>query len=540
MLKEKPELGIIFSIILIFFVAFLFAPLFVLLVKSLQVGDSFGLANYLLIVTDKGIVKALRNSLFVSTLTAVISTFLAFVLAYAVNFTKISGKLKKFIELTILLPMLLPSITYGFAIMYSFGKQGLITKLLGFELFEIYGFNGLLLGYVIYTVPCVFLLLNNAFGYVDRKFFVVSALMGDSAGRRFVNTVFRPLVPSICGGLVISFVLSFTDFGIPASLGGIYSVVPTQLYQVMLGALPDFNTGSVIAMLMLLPAVFALCFLSYMERFNFHYDSFSRGELSENKLRDRVFAVFSLLLMVGLLATFSVMFILPLVANFPYDMSFSTKFLRQALFSQNILYVYKNSLLVAMFAAVLGTTISYAAALLNMRSKMTARKKRLLDFCALVANTVPGMVLGLGYLMFFNDSDFKGTFAIIVICNVVHFFATPYLMAKNSLGKLNPVWETTGELMGDSWIKTVFKVIIPNSITAVVDMWGYYFINAMVTISAVIFLVTARTSVITSQIKELQHYANFNEIFVLSILIFLTNMVVKIVCDFAVKKLSIE
>ena len=111
-------------------------------------------------------------------------------------------------------------------------------------------------------------------------------------------------------------------------------------------------------------------------------------------------------------------------------------------------------------------------------------------------------------------------------------------MAKNCLSKLNPVWETTGELMGDTWIKTVFRVIVPNSLATVVEMFGYFFINSMVTISAIIFLVTARTALVTSKIKELQHFASFNEIFVLSILIFVTNLVVRLGCDFANKQLS--
>jgi len=156
----------------------------------------------------------------------------------------------------------------------------------------------------------------------------------------------------------------------------------------------------------------------------------------------------------------------------------------------------------------------------------------------MITNSVPGMVLGLAYLLLFNGSDLKGTFIIIILCNIVHFFTTPYLMAKNSLSKLNPAWETTGELMGDTWFGTIVRVIIPNSMATIVEMFGYYFINTMVTISAVIFLVTARTAVVTSKIKELQHFANFNEIFVLSILIFITNISMKICCDLINKKLS--
>lgn len=101
---------------------------------------------------------------------------------------------------------------------------------------------------------------------------------------------------------------------------------------------------------------------------------------------------------------------------------------------------------------------------------------------------------------------------------------------------MNPTWETTGELLGDSWMKTVYRVLLPNSASTVIEMFSYYFINSMVTISGIIFLVTAQTSVVASKIKELQHFAKFNEIFILSILIFLTNLVVKLLCDYFQKR----
>ena len=120
---------------------------------------------------------------------------------------------------------------------------------------------------------------------------------------------------------------------------------------------------------------------------------------------------------------------------------------------------------------------------------------------------------------------------------MVHFFTTPYLMAKNSLSKMNPSWETTGELLGESWFKTLVRVVIPNSFSTIIEMFSYLFINSMVTISAIIFLVGTATAVMTTKIKELQHYAKFKEIFVLSILIFLTNLFVRLICDYINKKL---
>ena len=380
--------------------------------------------------------------------------------------------------------------------------------------------------------------MNNSFLYIDKKYLIVSELMGDGTWRRFLNTVLRPLIGSIGGAYAVAFILSFTDFGIPASVGGHYNVIATELYQVMLGSIPDFESGSVIAILMLTPAAVGIILLNYLERFNFYYDAISTTELSENKLRDWGFAAFSLIVIASIATVFLVMFLAPFVKNYPYDLTPSLQFVRNALFTDAIRRVYENSILVAVASAALGTLLAYVAALLHVRTALAPKAKMCIDIFALMANTAPGMVLGLSYLMLFNDSSIKGTFLILILCNIIHFFTTPYLMAKNSLAKLNPAWETTGALMGDTWIKTILRVIVPNSTATIVEMFGYFFINAMVTISAIIFLVTARTSVVTSKIKELQHFASFNEIFVLSLLIFFTNLLVQIGCAAARKKLS--
>ena len=146
------------------------------------------------------------------------------------------------------------------------------------------------------------------------------------------------------------------------------------------------------------------------------------------------------------------------------------------------------------------------------------------------------MVIGIAYLMLFSGSTLQNTFALIIICNVVHFFSTPYLMLKSSLEKLNKSWENTALLMGDSWFKTLRRIITPNIKTTILEVLGYYFVNAMVTISAVIFIAGAQTMVITAKIKKLQYFGKFNEIFVLSILILLTNLIVKGLLGLMAKK----
>lgn len=540
MYNKRKEIRIIYTTITVFFIIFLLAPLMILLINSFKTGNRIGISNYVSVIGDSKILTSIGNSIKVSSITAIITTIMAFTLSYVVNCTNVFKWIKDILKIGISVPMLLPTITYGFAIIYSFGKQGLLTKLFGRELCQIYGFNGLLMGYVIYTLPSAFLLINNSFGYIDKKYIIVSKLLGDGVIRNFSNTILRPLIGTLGGSFVLSFILSFTDFGIPASVGGNYSVVSTHLYEIMLGSIPDFNSGSVVSILMLMPSVFGVLLLNYLDKFNFHYDKSTKTEIMKNLLRDVSLGFISILTVAGIISIFLIMFIAPFAQNFPYDMSFTTKFFKITLLSPGILEVYRNSFMVAVISALSGTLVTYAAAIVNIRTNINKKAKVSLDVFSMITNTVPGMVLGLSYLLFFNGSDFKRTFIIIIICNIVHFFTTPYLMAKNSFSKMNPAWETTGELLGDTWIKTVIRVIIPSSISTIVEMFSYYFINSMVTISAIIFLVTARTSVITSNIKQLQHFGNFNEIFVLSILIFVTNIFIKICCDTINKKLSIH
>jgi iron(III) transport system permease protein len=534
MLNVRAEMRVIYGIILMIFFLFLVLPLGILVVRSFEGSQGFDIYNYVNILSNSELMTAFANSIKISSITAAITTILAFLIAYAFHFTNIFKPLKSAIKVGILIPMLLPTITYGFAIMYSFGNQGLITQMLGEPLFNIYGFNGLLLGYVIYTLPSAFLLINNSFSYIDKKFMIVSTLMMDSSMRSFYNTILRPMLGTLGGAFVLSFILSFTDYGIPASLGGTYSVVATQLYQVMLGTIPNFSDGAVIAVFMLLPALFAIILLKYLERFNFHYDKFTPIDIIQNRVRDSVLGFISIGVVVGMFSIFLVMFIAPFLTNFPYNLTFTFQHFVNVFTTSGLSIVYKNSIIVAIFTTVIGIVIAYCSAILNTRTSLKGRGT--FDLVSMITNTLPGMVLGLSYLLLFNESSLKGTFIIIIFCNIVHYFTTPYLMAKNSLSKMNPTWETTGGLLGDSWFKTIYRVILPNSASTVTEMFSYYFINSMVTVSGIIFLVSAQTSLVSSEIKELQHFAKFNEIFVLSLLIFCTNIVVKLICDFIQKR----
>ncbi len=527
--KKQIEIKIIFVVIASIFLCFLLVPMAVLSLQSFQDTHGAFWSNYLGMFQKKGFISAVGNSFLVAGTSAALTTLLAFFLAYSIHYTNIPGWLKKVIKGMAVFPMLLPTITYGFAIMYSFGKQGLITKFLGFQPFEIYGFWGLLLGYTLYTLPISFLLIQNTMGYIDKKFMIVSRTMGDSKVQTFWMTILRPLLGTLAASLVQCFALAFTDYGIPASIGGEFEVVASVLYNEMLGSIPNFNNGAVVAVIMLIPSVLSIALLRYLDRYNIRYSKVTPIDNFKNRTRDILCAIGTFLLLAVIVMVFLVIFVVIFVEEWPYRMTFTIENITSVLRDKALTDVYVNSLVTAVLTAVIGTIVAYGAALVTARSKISNSAKRFIEGIALVTNTIPGMVIGIGFMLVFTGTSLQNTLTLIIGCNVVHFFSTPYLMMKNSLEKMNASWETTAMLMGDTWIKTILRVVTPNAVSSLIEVFSYYFINAMVTVSAVIFIAGARTMVITTKIKELQHFSKFNEIFVLSILILLTNIVAKFV-----------
>lgn len=349
------------------FALFLVYPTVRLLLKSILSENGMTMEFYHSVLTQKGFLKALGNSFLIAGVSALLTTGLAFFLAYTIHYTNINAKFKEGIEKAAVLPMFLPTLTYGFAIIYSFGKQGLLTKLFGRQLFDIYGFNGLLIGYIIYTLPVSFLLIHNTMGYIDKKFMIVSRIMGDNRVSTFMMTIFRPLAGTLMASFIQSFFLCFTDFGIPASVGGKFEVIASVLYSQMLGSVPDFNKGSVVAVMMLLPSIVSIALLRYLEKYNVRYQKISVMELPKNRGRDWLCGIGSGLIILGVLSIFAVIFIVSFVQDWPYQTGFSMEHFRAVFQDAGLVGVYKNSLYVALLTAVFGTLAAYGSALITVQ-----------------------------------------------------------------------------------------------------------------------------------------------------------------------------
>ena len=485
---ERRHYRVLYGAVMIFFALFLGVPLALIFGQSILEKGTLTAANWLSVVMRPGFWSMMANSFAVSTAAAAVATLLGFFAAYGLVISQLPAWVKKAVRILMLLPLFLPSITYGFAVIYSFGRMGLISQFFGPPPFSIYGFWGLLIADVAYLLPPVFLIISNAFIYVDPRYAIVSRVMGDGFLRRFWTSALRPVAGACVSAFMLGFFLAFTDFGIPISIAGQYEVVATELYSTMMGAVPDFGRGAVVAISMMVPAVGAVALLRWSEKLNFRSTDIVRPMLMPSAARDGAFLLFYAGLAAVLLCIFAVMFIVPFVENWPYKPNFTIQHFIDILGEDDIGGIYLRSIGVAAASAAIGTFISFAAALIQARSKLPRVCRSAMDGLAMMTSTLPGMVIGVGFLFAFSGTILQNTIAILILANLVHFFASPYLMGTAALSRMNAGWETTGLLMGDTWIQTIRRVVLPNARATLIEMFELYFINSMVTISAVVFL----------------------------------------------------
>ena len=218
--------------------------------------------------------------------------------------------------------------------------------------------------------------------------------------------------------------------------------------------------------------------------------------------------------------------ILAFATNYPADTTFTLANLEKTFDMKADTYLI-NSLLLALGTAVIGTAVSFITA--YMTARMKSRASRFLHLSSITSAAIPGVVLGLSYVLAFKGSAVYGTLMILIMANLIHFIASPYLMMYNSLSKLNENLEDVGHTMNISRAKMIRDVFIPQCKGTLLEMFSYFFVNSMMTISAVAFLASSDTKPLSLMISQFEASMNLECIAVVSLLILLVNLIIKAV-----------
>lgn len=475
------------------------------------------------IVNDKSFWDAIKNSLIYTSAAAVITTVLALIAAYLLETSSLRKKNLYVVALT--LGMLVPTISVGLGLRILFGTNGFLDLLFGVEI-EVRGFAGLIMGSVMTSFPATFLILYDALHYEDKGPYDAASIMGI---KRF-STFFRLTIPYLRIALISAFfacfTLIFSDYGMPMEIAGKVKTLPMYLYDQFMSSF-QYGRGSIAGFVLLIPSIISFVFdLIFKDQSSDKQNRLIGTEKSFNRAAAVVIIVLCVLLFTPQLAFISLSF----TKAFPNNLSFTFEHIAN-IFSNThgvglTAYIF-NSLELATLTALIGTAFAYMLGYMSVRK--TGRMAKAVDLLALSTIAIPGLVLGIGFIFLFKGTNgtFYGTILILIVVNIFHFLGSPYLLAKNCLSKINSEYEVIGETLGISKGKIISRVLIPSSVSTLVEMFSYFFLNSMITISAVAFLCTYDNQPLSILITTYEKNSNYEMQSVISLIILFLNVVAR-------------
>ena len=519
-------------VIAVYLIITLALPLYVMLSKSLQnhAGEFIGFGNYGEYFTTPALVYSIQNSLFIAVLSTLISVSIAFLFAYAL--TRSCMPFKALFKTIIMVPILVPSLLPGLALIYLFGRQGMIPELLFGA--EIYGPIGIVIAEVFFTLPHAVLILITALSIADARLYEAAIALRASKMRIF----FTVTLPGVRYGLIsaafVVFTLVITDFGAPKVIGGDFNVLATDIYKQVIGQ-QNFEMGAVVSVVLLIPALLAFIVDRLVQRRQVALLTARAVALEPrpSKRFDRLMLAYCCLISLFILGMIGVCQYAALIKFWPYNLSFSLDHYQFDLMDGGGWASYTNSIKMALYTAVFGTIIVFSGAYLTEKSRGFRTGRMLFQFLAMLPMAVPGLVLGLAYIFFFNAPNnplnviYHGMM-ILVISTITHFYTVSHLTALTALKQMDAEFEAVSASLKQPFYRTFMRVTVPVCLPAILDISIYLFVNAMTTVSVVIFLYGPDTTLASVAVLNMDDAGDIAPAAAMGMMIFYTAAGVKI------------
>ncbi len=486
-----------------FLVVAVFLPLWAMFSKSFEdaEGNFVWFANYVEYYGTPALRLSVEHTLTIGIVTTVIVILFAFVYAYAL--TRSCMPFKGLFRGIALIPILAPSLLPAISLVYLFGNQGMIKELLFGE--KIYGPIGIVISLAFWIFPHAVIILTTALAMADARLYEAAVALRASKVRTFFTVTLPGVKYGLMSACFVAFTYAVTDFGAPKVIGGWYNVLSVDIYKQVVGQW-NFRMGAVVSVILLFPVVLTFIADRLVQRRQVAQLS-ARSVPLEPKPNRRfdlimlAFCGFVAFILVGILAVSAYA---SFIKFWPYNLSFTFDNYDFDHMDGGGWAAYWNSITMASYTAFFGTLVIFTGAYLVEKSTRFHRPRSILQFLTIVPLSVPGMVLGLAYIFFFNPLTFTIPFTdielanplnfmyhsmwILVICSIVHYYTVPHLTATTALKQVDPEFESVSASLKVPFYRTFSRVTFPICMPAVLDISIYLFINAMTTVSAVVFL----------------------------------------------------
>lgn len=459
----------------------------------MQEGGGIGLANYVALLDTPGVWRAAANSMWLGMAATVITVVLAFVVAYGLERTCMQGQ--RFVAASMALPLLAPSLVLGLGLIFLLGRNGLVGKLLGLRM-DVYGFWGLLIADTLYALPQAVLIIRAALRHGDVRQYDAAEVLGATSWRQFMDITLPNARYGVLSAAFVVFTITITDFGNAVVIGGNFPVLATEIYNQVSGQM-KFGMGAVVGILLLLPAALSI----WIERMATQRQSRMSGEASlppiphPETARDLGFTVGCGAIAFGIYAVVLTVVLASFVRLWPYKFEFTLKHYNITL-SDGYAPLW-NSVYVSVLAAIFGTAMLFMLAF-GVR-KFPGRVAQLAGLLSALPVGVPGLVLGLAYVFTFNSASMPwgvlyGSAALLALCNYYHYHTQGYVAMMTGMRNVPTNLEDAATVLGGGNGRILRDVYWPAVQTTLLSVMVFLFMRSMVTLSAIIFLITPAMS----------------------------------------------
>ena len=504
-----------------------------------------GASNFVRYFTNKALYHSVYNSLFVSVVTTVVAVALALAYAYAITRTHIPGKV--FFRIVAMLPLYAPTMLYGLSLVFIFGNKGFVTTgffghlpWLAWDI-GLYGPVGIILAEIVFTFPSAYMILMVTLLNTDARLYEAATSLGAGRLRTFATVTLPGIKFGLISAIFVCFTLCFTDFGAPKIVGGNYNILAVDIYKQVIGQ-QNFGMGATISIILLIPALISFAADRLVQRRQVVAMTARSVPYTPKKKPGFDAAMFTLCAAISgfiLCMLFAAGFG-SLVKMWPYNFTIGLWHYDFEGVGGGGYRAFWNSVRMAAWTAACGTAVTFVSAYLIDKTRRTVLLRQTAYFLSIIPLALPGLVIGISYIFFFNKTHLAvpftgmsvpnpfnglyGTLAILVVSNIIHFYTVSFLTATSALRQLDKEFETVSESMSVPFYVTFFRVTVPVCLPAIVEIAMFYFVSAMATVSAVIFLYSADTTLASVAVVNMDDAGDQAPAAAMCMLIVLTNI----------------
>ena len=517
MMMRQPVMLITVLLTIVLLLLFVIYPLAKVLLFGLTSEEGgLSLATLQSIFSTTRYVKTFGRTMLLGLIVAVIATFIGYIFAFTITRTNVPCK--RFLKTIATLPILSPPFILSLSIIFLFGKQGLITNtLLGIKDNDVYGMGSLIVVQVMSFFPIAYMTLSGILESIDASVEDAACNMGASRWHTFWTVTFPLSLPGIISGCLLVFIQSLEDFSNPATIGGDFTTLSVEVYQIITGTY-DMRKGSILAILLLLPAMIAFLLNKYwVNKKSFvtvtGKPTQARNLMNEPHIKWPLFA-FCMVVAAVIILFYGTVVFGSFVTTWGRDYTFTLAQYQRALaYGWDSL---KNSMVLGLASALIGGLLGMIIAYIT--AKRNYFGKRFIEVSSVLMFAVPGTVLGISYVLGFNSIDvfghkisLTGTALILIIVFTFRNMPVAIESGTTTLLQIDNSIEEASTILGADSGYSFRRITLPMLRNAFFSGIVYSFVKAITAVSAVIFLVSPRWNLVTSKIYTLFDQAKYSQ-----------------------------